>query len=222
MAASGPTVFVVDDDEAILDALTTMAKTIKLPVETFASAQEFLDTCDPSRPGCLMIDVRLPGMSGLDLLDEAKERGFQLPVIVISGYGDVPLAVRAMKAGAIEFLEKPFKEQDLLDRIHAAFQIDEAQRRHRALIQADQQRYARLTPREKELMELLVQGRSGKQMACELCISYKTMEKLRAGVMRKMEAGSVAELALMAVRVGILSVDAPRASRRVEKRLCAG
>ena len=207
MNSGGPTVFIVEDDEAMLGALAEMAKTIGLQVEAYRSAQEFLERYDPEHPGCLVLDVRMPGMSGLQLLDELNARDIRIPVIFITGHGDVTLAVRAMKSGAIDFLEKPFKEQDLLDRIHHGFELDARWRRARSHRQRCEERYARLTPRERQLMELLVRGKSGKQMAAEMGITYKSMEKVRAAVMRKMEANSVAQLVVMAVYLEIIRLN---------------
>ena len=203
--SSPPTVFIVDDDDAMLDALTIMAETGGIPVEAFASAQDFLDSYDPERPGCLVVDVRMPHMTGLELQQVLSTHGIELPVVIISGNGDAKVAVQAMKAGAIDFLEKPFKEQDLLNCINNAFEMDAQRRRQQSLLNVYVSRYDSLTPREQEVMQLLVSGRSGKQIAGDLGVSYKTMEKFRGGAMRKMQADSLAELVLMAVDLGLIT-----------------
>ena len=205
MSTTEPILFIVDDDEAMLDALKTMAATIGISAQGYSSAQQFLDDYRPNQSGCLVIDVRMPGMSGLELQATLAERDIQLPVIVISGHADVRVAVRAVKAGALDFLEKPFKQQDLLDLINEAFRIDTAQRSARIAHHKDQSRYELLTPRERQVMALMVRGRAGKEIAAELGISYKTVEKFRARVMSKTRRESVAELVLMAVRLGLLS-----------------
>ncbi len=207
MADASPTVFIVDDDPAMLDALRTMAETVRLSAEAYSSAEELFERCDFERAGCLVLDVRMPGMSGLQALDVLISRGVEMPVIMLTGHGDVPSAVRAVKRGAFDFLEKPPRQQDLLDRIYAAFQVDAGRRRRKGRSRESISRYETLTPRERQAMQLIVAGRTVKQAAAELGISSKTMEKFRAKVMRKMAAGSVAELVVMAVSLGLVSPD---------------
>jgi len=204
VTSSDPTVFVVDDDDALLDSLATMADTVGMASETFSSARAFLDKYEVDRPGCLVLDIRMPDMNGLELQDVLKARGIDLPVVIISGHADVPLAVRALKSGAIDVLEKPFRQQVLLDCIRDAFQLDSDRRERRERTRLYAERFSTLTPREREVMQLLVQGNQGKTIASALNISYKTMEKFRAKVMKKMQAGTVVELVLMAVDLGLV------------------
>jgi FixJ family two-component response regulator len=192
------TVAVVDDDPDIRQALRGLLRSVGLGVELFASVQEFLGTARPDLPGCLILDVRLPGRSGLDLQDELAKANLHLPVIFISGYADVPISVRAMKAGAVEFLTKPVRDQDLLDVIQQAIAQDRARRddeRGFARLRAD---FDTLTPREREVMMMVVAGRLNKQIAAELRISDATVKVHRGQVMRKMRARSLAELVSMA------------------------
>jgi FixJ family two-component response regulator len=192
------TIAVIDDDPDIREALNGLLRSVGLRVELFASVQEFLGTARPDLPGCLILDVRLPGRSGLDLQEELAKANMQLPVIFISGHADVPLSVRAMKAGAVEFLTKPVRDQDLLDAIQLALANDRARR-------ADESSFARLradfdtlTPREREVMVMVVAGRLNKQIAAELRLSEATVKVHRGQVMRKMRARSFAELVRMA------------------------
>ena len=192
------TVAVVDDDPDIRQALRGLLRSVGLGVELFASVQEFLGTARPDLPGCLILDVRLPGRSGLDLQDELAKTNLHLPVIFISGYADVPISVRAMKAGAVEFLTKPVRDQELLDAIQQAIAQDRARRddeRGFARLRAD---FDTLTPREREVMMMVVAGRLNKQIAAELRISDATVKVHRGQVMRKMRARSLAELVSMA------------------------
>ena len=192
------TVAVVDDDPDIRQALRGLLRSVGLGVELFASVQEFLGTARPDLPGCLILDVRLPGRSGLDLQDELAKANLHLPVIFISGCADVPISVRAMKAGAVEFLTKPVRDQDLLDAIQQAIAQDRARRddeRGFARLRAD---FDTLTPREREVMMMVVAGRLNKQIAAELRISDATVKVHRGQVMRKMRARSLAELVSMA------------------------
>jgi len=193
------TVFVIDDDEAVLDSLRWLLESIRLPVKTYPTAASFLAELPRDAPGCVVVDVRLPGMSGLDLQDRLNQLGLEMPVIVITGHGDVPVAIRAMKAGAFDFLEKPFSDEVLLDRVRAALQRDAKDRRcaeHRRTVA---ERRSALTPRERQVMDLVVQGKLNKQVAAELDLSHKTIEVHRAHVMEKMAARSLAELVRMAV-----------------------
>jgi FixJ family two-component response regulator len=185
---------VVDDDPAIRKSLAWLVESVGLNVETYASAQVFLDAYDSKIPGCVVLDIRMPGMSGLDLLDKLRERKADIPVIVVTGFGDVPIAVRAMKSGAVEFLEKPVGEQQLLDHIHQAISQDVENHRNRAAQLAIVERIKQLTRRERQVMKLVVAGKSTKGIAAELGVKVKTVEAHRAGMMKKMEAKSVAEL----------------------------
>lgn len=191
---SGPTVFVVDDDEAVRNCVRRLVESVHLHAETFASADDFLNAYLPSRTGCLVVDVRMPGMSGLELQQRLVELGYSLPVILLSGYGDVSVAVRAMKAGAVSFLEKPFNDHLLLDTIREAIARDAQNRRNLALAAELQARIDRLTPREHEVMNLLVDGNVSKEVAAKLRLSPKTVEVHRAHVMKKLEAKTIADL----------------------------
>ena len=196
-------VFVIDDDPSMQRSLDTLLRSVGLDVRLFSSAQEFMQTARPDAPACLVLDVRLPGMSGLAFQQELVESGVAIPVIFITGHGDVPMTVRAMKAGAAEFLTKPFDDQVLLDAIHAAIERDRARRRHTAALAEVQGRYRTLTEREREVMQLVVAGRVNKQIAAELGLSLVTVKVHRGQVMRKMLARSVAELVRMADRLGV-------------------
>lgn len=190
-----PTVFVVDDDPEVQDALRWLIESVALTVETFDSAEGFVDTVGPDRPGCLVLDVRMPGMGGLRLLESLRSLHILLPVIVLTGHGDVPLAVRAMKAGAIDFVEKPCADQDLLDRIYNALQRDAEQRAETARRAAISEQLQVLTPREREILERLVKGQAHKVIAAELDISERTVESHRRNIKKKMKIRSLAELA---------------------------
>lgn len=198
---SEPTVFVVDDEEDIRDALRMLLGTVKLRVEAFASAREFLAAYNPSRAGCLILDVRMPGMSGPELQEQLRANNISIPIIIITGHGDVPTAVRTMKAGAIDVLEKPFSDDLLLERVHQALERDAAQRREqreRARVSA---RLARLTPREREVMAGIVDGKLNKVIAADLGLSTRTVEIHRARIMEKMQVRSVSNLVQMVLRV---------------------
>jgi len=191
---SPATVFVVDDDEAVRDSLALLLRSVELAVETFGSANQFLDSYDPAAPGCLILDVRLPGMSGLELQQKLADDGADLPIVFITGHGDVPMAVRAMRRGAVDFLQKPFSNQDLLDRVQQAL-TEQSHRRRQSESKAEiAQRIQSLTPRENEVMELIVEGLPNKVIANRLGMSQRTVEVHRASVMRKMQADSVAQL----------------------------
>jgi FixJ family two-component response regulator len=191
---SPATVFVVDDDEAVRDSLALLLRSVELAVATFSSANEFLDSYDPAAPGCLILDVRLPGMSGLELQQRLADDGADLPIVFITGHGDVPMAVRAMRRGAVDFLQKPFSDQELLDRVQQAL-AEQSQRRQQSESKAEiAQRIRSLTPREHEVMELIVEGLANKVIANRLGTSQRTVEVHRANVMRKMQADSVARL----------------------------
>jgi FixJ family two-component response regulator len=195
-------VFVVDDDPSMRLALEDLVSTVGLEVRAFASPQEFLQSKPPDASGCLVLDVRLPGMSGLTFHKELAKAGLALPVIFITGHGDIPMSVRAMKAGAVEFLTKPFHDQDLLDGIHAAIERDRKRRGEALRLAELRKRFATLTERERQIMMLVVIGRANKQIAAELTLSEMTVKVHRGQVMRKMHAGSLPELVRMADRLG--------------------
>jgi RNA polymerase sigma factor (sigma-70 family) len=202
MAEERAVVFVVDDDSSMRAALEDLVRTVGLEVRTFAAPQQFLQCKPPDAPGCLVLDVRLPGMSGLTFHKELAKQGLALPVIFITGHGDIPMSVKAMKAGAVEFLTKPFHDQDLLDAIHEAIERDRNRRRE-ALVQAElRERLATLSERERQIMTLVAIGLANKQIAAELGLSEMTVKVHRGQVMRKMLAGSLPELVRMADRLG--------------------
>lgn len=188
------TVYVVDDDPAMRDSLRWLLESVDFQVHIFESATAFLDEYKGNRPACLVLDVRMPGMSGLDLQDELVRRGVNIPMIMISAHGDVPVAVRALKTGAIDFIEKPFSDQLLLDRVRQALEKDQQASQTDEVKEAIRARTATLTPREREVMELVVAGNPNKAVASQLGLSQKTVEIHRARVMSKMSAGSLAEL----------------------------
>ena len=198
-----PVVFVIDDDPSMRGALEDLVGSVGLQVRVFASPQDFLQSKLPDAPGCLVLDVRLPGMGGLAFQKELARLGVALPIIFITGHGDIPMSVRAMKAGAVEFLTKPFHDQELLDAIHAAIERDGERRRETVLVAELQERYATLTERERQIMTLVVVGRANKQIAAELNLSEMTVKVHRGQVMRKMHAGSLPELVRMADRLGV-------------------
>ena len=195
-------VFVVDDDQALRDSLSWLLESVRLPARTFTSAHEFLQFYDRSQPGCLVLDVRMPGMSGLELLDRLVADDAPIPVILLTAHADVPMAVRALKTGAVDFLTKPFNSQELLDRIQVALENDRRGRRNRAQIAGFTLRFDTLTPREREVMTLVVGGCSNKEIAAQLGVSAKTVEAHRNKVMEKTQAGSVADLVRMAIACG--------------------
>lgn len=204
-----PVVFIVDDDQGVRDALRRLLTSVGLAVEVFSTAQAFLAAHRPDAPGCLVLDVRLPGLSGLDLQRELAAADAALPIIFLTGYGDIPMSVRAMKAGAIEFLTKPFREQDLLDAIRHAIDRDRLGRAERWELAELRRRYGSLTPRERDVMAGVIAGLLNKQIAAELGTSEVTVKEQRGHVMHKMQVGSVAELVRIAARLGI----APAARR---------
>jgi FixJ family two-component response regulator len=201
MGAVTAIVFVVDNDPSMRAALEDLVGSVDLPVRLFASPQEFLTSNRPDAPGCLVLDVRLPGMSGLTFQKELARMGVDLPVIFITGHGDIRMSVRAMKAGAVDFLLKPFQDQDLLDAIHAAIERDRETRRQAVLVAELRERYATLTARERQIMALVVVGRANKQVAAELNLSEMTVKVHRGQVIRKMHARSLPELVRMADRL---------------------
>ena len=203
MTEAQATVFIVDDDDGMRQSLKNLIGSVGLQVKVFASAQEFLRSKLTDVPGCLVLDVRLPGLSGLDLQKRMADAGIDIPIIFITGHGDIPMTVRAMKAGAVEFLTKPFRDQDLLDAIQQALERDRAARAQRAEIEELRARLESLTPREQQVMRLVVAGLLNKQIAGELGTSETTVKIQRHQVMEKMGADSLAELVRMADRLGV-------------------
>ncbi len=207
MTSGAPIVFVVDDDAAVRDGLRRLISSVGMGVEVFPSAQAFLRARRPDAPGCLVLDVRLPGLSGLDLQRELADTDAALPIIFLTGHGDIPMSVRAMKAGAVEFLTKPFREQDLLDAVRNAIERDRAARGERQELTTLRGRFASLTPRERDVLAGIVAGLLNKQIAAELGTSEVTVKEQRGHVMQKMQAGSVADLVRFASRLGITSAS---------------
>ena len=189
-----PVVYVVDDDEAVRDSLRLLLKSVGLAGHAYASAAEFLGNYDPEQHGCLVADIRMPGMNGLELQDELNQRGAPIPLIFITGHGDVSMAVDAMQSGALDFIEKPFRDQDLLDRVQQGLTSDKEQRTENLKTLAIRERLATLTPRETEVMERVVQGQANKVIAMDFGVSQRTVEIHRARVMEKMAVRSVAKL----------------------------
>ena len=209
MNPEAPVVFIVDDDSGVRDALRRLLTSVGLAAEVFATAQAFLTARRPDAPGCLVLDVRLPGLSGLDLQRELAAVDASLPIIFLTGYGDIPMSVRAMKAGAVEFLTKPFREQDLLDAIRHAIDRDRVARTERRELTELRHRYGSLTPRERDVLAGVIAGLLNKQIAAELGTSEVTVKEQRGHVMQKMQAGSVAELVRTAARLGIAPAAGP-------------
>jgi FixJ family two-component response regulator len=202
-SAEQPIVFVVDDDAPTRQALARLFYSVQLRVEVFASAQEFLHSKRPDVPGCLVLDVRLPGLSGLDFQTELTNADIQIPIVFITGHGDIPMSVRAMKAGAVDFLLKPFRDQDLLDAVASAIQRDQARRDGEKMISDIRMRFSSLTPREREIMALVASGLLSKQIAAQIDVSEITVKVHRSHLMKKMGARSVADLVRMAGALGM-------------------
>lgn len=201
MDKNSAVVYVVDDDEAVRDSLKMLLESVDLPCQTFASARAFLEKHDPDQHCCLVADIRMPGMSGLDLQEELNRRSSTIPIVFITGHGDVPMAVDAMKSGALDFIQKPFRDQDLLDRINQALESDDERREDNRELAEIRSRIARLTARETEVMHRVVQGQANKVIALDLGVSQRTVEIHRARVMQKMAARSLAELVRMVGKV---------------------
>jgi len=199
---SRATIFIVDDDTAVRDSLKMLLRSVGQAVETFGSGQEFIDAYSEDRPGCLVLDIRMPGMSGLELQQKLNERHSIMPIIFITGHGDVPMAVEAMQAGAVDFIQKPFRDQDLIDRINQALEKDQNNRASLGERNDIRKRLETLTPREREVLDLVVHGKANKVIAGDLRLSQRTVEIHRARVMEKMQASSLAHLVRMVLEVG--------------------
>jgi FixJ family two-component response regulator len=207
MSEAAPVVFVVDDDPSVRRAIKRLVESVGLRVDLFGSAQEFLRSERPNSPNCLVLDIRLPGMSGLDFQRELAEAGIHIPIIFITAHGDIPMTVRAMKAGAVEFLTKPFRDQDLLDAIQQGLERDRTRRAQEAEIATLRERFDLLTPGERRVLPLVVSGRPNKQIATEIGTSEATVKVHRSQLMRKMAAESLPELVRMSEKIGIALVQ---------------
>ncbi len=200
-----PTVFVVDDDPDIREAVALLMKSVRLPVRSFAGAAEFLAAWDPDQPGCLVLDVRMPGMSGLELQNELNDRGAGIPIVFLSGHGDISMALRAVREGAVDFLEKPFRDQALIDAVHAALGLDESRRKARTEGDRVLALVGSLTPREAQVSELVASGRSSPEIARSLKLSSRTVEMHRARAMRRLGVDGVAELTRLILEARLVS-----------------
>jgi FixJ family two-component response regulator len=198
-----PTVFIVDDDPSMCQALGRLFRSVRLRVELFESAQEFLQSKRPHAPSCLVLDVRLPGLSGLDFQAELRKADIQIPIVFITGHADVPMSVRAMKAGAVDFLTKPFRDQDLLDAVASAIQRDQKRRENENALADLKANFASLTPREREIMALVASGLMNKQIAGQIDLREITVKVHRSHLMKKMGARTVADLVRMAEALGV-------------------
>jgi FixJ family two-component response regulator len=203
MSEETPSIVVIDDDASVRKSLDNLFRSVGFEVELFASPQDFLQSNRPDRPGCIVLDVRFPGRSGLDMQQELATADIQLPIIFITGYGDIPMSVRAMKAGAVEFLTKPFRDQDLLDAVGAALEKDRTRRAGEGRLSELRSRFDTLTARERQVLGLVVAGRLNKQIAGDLGVSEMTVKMHRRQVMRKMQATGVAQLVRLADQLGI-------------------
>ncbi len=203
MTTAQPLVLVVEDDPDVRESLCDLLSSVKIPVKSYASATEFLDDFDPSTAGCVLLDVRMPGMSGLKLQDKLRRQGIDIPIIIITGHGDVPTALRAMKNGAVDFIEKPFQPQVLLDGIREAIDKDAIARKARARRSEIAVRFARLTPRERQVVDLLVSGCTSKQIAAQLGVTSQAIDAHRARATKKLEVNNLAEL----IRLALTNAD---------------
>ena len=210
VASTEPVIFVVDDDDSMRQALARLFYSVKLPVQTFASAQEFLRSERPDVPSCIVLDVRLPGLSGLDFQAELARKDIRIPIVFITGHGDIPMTVQAMKAGAIDFLQKPFRDQDLLDAVARAIQRDRKRREQEHVISNLRAHFESLSPREREIMILVAGGLMSKQIAAKLDLSEITVKIHRSHLMKKMGARTVAELVRMVEALGVAPATAQR------------
>lgn len=195
-----PTVFVVDDDPGMRDGLRMLAESVGLSTEVYASAQEFLDAYDPNRPGCLVLDVRMPGMSGIELQKKLKANGMTIPVILVTGHGDIPMAVEALQNGALDFIEKPYRPQLVLDRIQQALTRDAEARRAKARSDAIAARFTLLTSRERDVVDLAVTGMTNKQIAARFGVSPQAIDAQRAKAMEKLDADTVVDLVRLTLK----------------------
>jgi FixJ family two-component response regulator len=207
MLEEEPVAFVIDDDAMVRESVADLLSSVGVAARTFGSPREFLDSRRPNSPGCIVLDVRLPGPSGLEFQSSLARSGIDLPVIFITGHGDIPMSVRAMKSGAVEFLTKPLREQELLDAVHLGIERDRVRRRQAKRVAELRERLASLTAREQEVLALVIRGRLGKQIAYELKLSENTVKVHRSQIMRKMSAASLVDLVRMAEQLGVLSVE---------------